>query len=288
MAGLTFKHKSSVEYGRQYFRTAQGLVHFRTSQPAAENAQRPQNDTPVVLLHMSASSSKSCLALMQHLSALGYSCFAPDMPGFGESDDPKDVPSSIAWYSNLYMSVFAGLPSFNRGCHIIGHHSGAVIGTDLAANHGDFVQSLTLVGPAIMSAEQRRHWAESTLVPFNQPVEDSSHLATTWNYLVEMGIPKDDLVLLQRETLDHARAWQGRLQIYACVWAYDCGEALKSIPKECKIAALCAEDDVLWPYFENVELVRDGVKKGKIAGANFGPDLGTQDISREFLALVET
>lgn len=224
---------------------------------------------------------------MRRLSGLGFCCFAPDMPGFGESFDLENAPTGIDWYSQLYVDVFAKLPAFQRGCHIIGHHSGAVIGTDLAAYHGSFVQSLTLVGPAIMSAAERRQWAAKTLVPFNQPLEDGSHLSKTWDYLIEMGIPAANLALLQREVLDHLRAWQGRLQIYARVWAYDCAAALKSVSEECRIAALCASDDVLWPYFENVGLVRAGIARKEIRGANFALDLGTEDILNEFLALIE-
>ena len=70
--------------------------------------------------------------LMRKLSALGYTCYAPDMPGFGASDDPGVDPPSITWYAELYHMSLSHLPGFERGCHVLGHHSGGVIGTELA------------------------------------------------------------------------------------------------------------------------------------------------------------
>ena len=228
------------------------------------------------------------LPLMRQLSSLGFSCFAPDMPGFGESFDSEDDPPDISWYSDLYHAMFTSVPEFNEGCHVIGHHSGAVIGTDLAARYGEFVKSLTLIGPVFMSAEERHFMADLTMVPFNQPTEDGSHLARTWDYLIEKGIPHDNVELLHREALDHLRAWRGRLQIYACVWAYDCAAAMRSVDQSCKVLALCVPDDILWPYFEHVMSVREDVQMKEIKGANFGPDLATLDILEAFLALIES
>lgn len=276
--------KAEVTIRNRYFETPGGQVHCQISQPSE---QARQNGPPILLLHMSASSSKCWLSLMQELSSLGFSCFAPDMPGFGESFDPAHDPPGIHWYSRLYHSILSSIPNFTDGCHVIGHHSGAIIGTDLAARCPGFVHSLTLVGPAIMSAEERRAMAETTMVPFNKPVKDGSHLTKTWNYLIEKGISKCNVELLQREALDHIRAWKGRLQIYVCVWDYDCVAAMKNIDERCKTLALCARGDVLWPYFENVRSTKADVITKEIVGANFGPDLGMKDILKEFLALIE-
>lgn len=276
---------SDLTLEKAYFDTKDGQrLHYRFSKLGTSMAITQPS---VLLLHMSASSSKSCVALMQGLSSRGFFCFAPDMPGFGESFDPQKDPPGIEWYSDIYYEFFSRQIEFIRGCHIIGHHSGAIIGTDLAARYPDFVESLILVGPAIMSADERHIMANKTMTPFNKPISDGSHLTKTWNYLIEHGIPSDNLELLQRELLDHARAWRGRMQIYACVWAYDCAAALIKVKDECGVVALCAKDDVLWPYFENVEAARKGVRCREIKGANFGPDLGTEDILNEFLAVVD-
>ncbi|KAF2108491.1 hypothetical protein BDV96DRAFT_605556 [Lophiotrema nucula] len=121
---------------------------------------------------MSASSSASMHALMQKLAALGYTCYAPDRPGFGASDDPDIEPPSIAWYAELYHASFSLLPGFEHGCHILGHDSGGIIGTELAnaERYGGFARSLTCIGPTVMSAEQRLEMSKTFLEPINKPV----------------------------------------------------------------------------------------------------------------------
>ncbi|KFA79091.1 hypothetical protein S40288_07035 [Stachybotrys chartarum IBT 40288] len=259
---------------KAYADTPLGQLHYCHSHP------RNPNGLPILLLHMSASSSKCFHSMMPALSALGYSCFAPDMPGFGSSFDPDMEPGGIAWYTDLYHSTFSKFPAFKHGCHVLGHHSGGVIGTELAARYPDFCKSLTFVGPTVMSAEDRLELSKTFLEPFNKPVPSGSHLLKTWEYLVWEGIAKENLELLQREVLDHVRAWRGRSQIYECVWAYDCAEAMKNIPDECRVLGLCARDDVLWPYFDNFKRVGREVVWKEIKGGNFGPDEDCSNIVR--------
>ena len=225
---------------------------------------------------------------MSGLSSYGYTCYAPDMPGFGASDDPIIEPPDIGWYARLYHTAFTQHTGFESGCHIIGHHSGAIIGTEMGnrAKYGNFARSLTCVRPAILSREQRLEMAKTFLDPFNKPTAAGDHLIKTWDYLRWEGLSAEkDLMLLQREVLDHIRAWKGRSQIYRCVWAYDCAEALQLLHPECKVLGLCAKDDVLWPFFEQFKRVK-GVLGEEIEGGNFGPDRDSAGIIRCFVSFV--
>lgn len=227
--------------------------------------------------------------MIARLDVLGWACYAPDMPGFGGSFDPEADPPSIRWYADLYHETFCAMESFRGGCHVLGHHSGGVIGTELAARFSGFVRTLTCVGPTIMASEERAHMSKTFLVPFNKPVSSGEHLKKTWDYLIWEGIsPAQELDLLQREVIDHIRAWKGRSQIYKCVWAYDCEESTRNIDEECKILGLCARNDVLWPYFDKFKMVGRQVDSCEISGGNFGPDLDCQGILNTFLSLVES
>ncbi|OAK97402.1 alpha/beta-hydrolase [Phaeosphaeriaceae sp. SRC1lsM3a] len=263
-----------------------GQLHYAYCDPTAPSTQPA---LPVLLLHMSASSSQSMYTLMRKLSTLGYPSFAPDMPGFGNSDEPESNPPNIAWYASLYHAAFSALPAFARGCHIMGHHSGAVIGTELAneKRYGSFVRSLTCVGPAVLSAEQRVEMSKTFLEPFNRPDASGHHLIKTWKYLQWEGLsPGSNLALLHREMIDHIRAWKGRTQIYSCVWQYDCAQALLLVPQHVRVLGLCARDDVLWPYFEQFRTVGAGLRGEEIHGGNFGPDLDSDGILRYFVPLI--
>ncbi|KAF7555710.1 hypothetical protein G7Z17_g1974 [Cylindrodendrum hubeiense] len=210
------------------------------------------------------------------------------MPGFGCSFDPANDPPSITWYADLYYAAFSNMPEFGLGCHVLGHHSGGVIGTELAAKYQGFCRSLTSVGPTVMSVNDRQELSKTFLDPFNKPVPSGEHLIKTWEYLRWEGIPEKNMELMQREALDHIRAWKGRNQIYTCVWSYDCEKSMRLIEKGCKIMGLCAKDDVLWPYFENFKSVGRVVEAKEIEGGNFGPDLDSEGILKAFVPFIES
>lgn len=151
------------------------------------------------------------------------------MPGFGSSFDPspEDMVNiqkeGTKWYCEVFMQAFRSISLFAREgekVHIIGHHSGACLALELAVLYSELVASICLVGPAVMSAEERAAMKEIYFKPFNEPVEDGSHLTKTWNYLKGMGVG-EDLGLWQREVIDHVRAWKGRNLIYGAVWEQD-------------------------------------------------------------------
>lgn len=263
---------------KAYADTPLGQIHYRYSLPAAGS---PPQD-PLLLLHMSASSSASMEALMQKLTPLGHPCYAPDMPGFGGSFDPNEDPPNIAWYIELYIQHLLpaiGLPK--GGFHLIGHHSGAVIGLEIAVTYPSLLKSLVSIGPAVMSAEQRAEMRKIFHSPFNQPEEMGAYLIKTFDYVSRMphGVPPSKLELLHRETLDHIRAWKGRSQIYNCVWNQDSQALLEQV--RVPVLPLCARDDVLWDFVEEFERLRPDLKVKEIEGGNFGPDLGVESITKE-------
>jgi len=271
---------------KAYLTVPFGQLHYAY----CDSTTTPSNaNLPVLLLHMSASSSLSMYTLMQKLSAAGYSSFAPDMPGFGNSDEPDNDPPNIAWYASLYHGAFSPLPAFDQGCHALGHHSGAVIGSELANDecYGGFVRSLTCVGPAVLTAEQRLEMSQTFLDPFNRPEASGDHLAKTWEYLQWEGLHREaNLDVLHRETLDHVKAWKNRTQIYKCVWEYDCAEALSRVTDSGRVLGLCARDDVLWPYFDQFKSVGSGLRGEELAGVNFGPDLDSDGILKLFISFI--
>lgn len=276
---------------KAYADTAHGQIHYRFALPPDGV---PQKTNPIIFLHKSASSSASYESLMQIYSVKGYDCYAPDMPGFGGSFDPSGnavveiSEKATAWYIEVFIEVFSKLNLVGRGehgkCHIIGHHSGAVLAVELAAMHPDFVASICLVGPAIMSEEERAAMKEIYFKPFNEPQIDGSHLLKTWDYLGKMGVG-EDLGLWQREAVDHIRAWRGRNLIYGAVWTQDSETLYKQIT--CPIMLMCARDDVLWKYFGHVKSLRPGVESIEIKGGNFELDRDAEGIERSWSAYLE-
>jgi pimeloyl-ACP methyl ester carboxylesterase len=278
---------SSPTIKKAYIDTASGQIHYRFALPSQDVLKK---STPLLFLHKSASSSASYTFLMTIYSSRGYACFAPDMPGFGNSFDPS--PSDITeistqgtkWFVEIFMQAFHSLNLFAPKVHIIGHHSGAVLATEIAATYPDLVSSICLVGPAVMTATERAVMKGKYFSPFNEPVKDGSHLLKTWEYLGNMGVG-DELGLWQREVLDHVRAWKGRNLIYGAVWELDAERVYAGV--RCPVMLMCARDDVLWTYFQYVKGLKSGVKAVEIGGANFGLDRDVQGIEKSWTEFLE-
>ena len=84
------------------------------------------------------------------------------------------------------------------------------------------------------------------------------------------------------------RAWRGRAQAYRAVWAQDWASLYLAV--RCPLLLLCAEDDVLHPYFARACELRPDAVSRELLGANFEPDLdveGTRAALVEFLARIE-
>ncbi|KAK5107733.1 hypothetical protein LTR62_000709 [Meristemomyces frigidus] len=244
-----------------------------------------RNNSTIVFLHKSASSSVSFERLMLHYANQGFSCYALDMPGFGNSFDPTGEQANemeaegTAWFTKIFLSALERLGVTKAKFHIIGHHSGAALATQIAADHPHLVASICQIGATTIGHEERQRMRERFLVPFNEPVEDGSHLEKTWKYLGTMGA-SDDLQLRQREVIDHIRAWRGRMLIYGAVWNQDAERLFESV--RCPILVLCARDDVLWEHMGNVKVVRPDADTGIVLGANFSVDLDWEGVVREW------
>jgi len=267
---------------KAYLDTPSGQLHYRHLGPKISIL----NLRPMLLLHMSASSSRSMEKLMAKYSSFGYDCFAPDYPGFGLSYKPTTNPPNTKWYVEVVVDFCKAIGIFDAkvGLHVLGHHSGACLAVEMAYLYPSVLRSVCLVGPALMSFEERVTMKSRFFDPFNKPVADGSHLLKTWEYLEHLGIGKD-LELHQREALDNISAWEGRNQIYGCIWEQDC----MAMFKEVKLPLLCmvALDDVLYPYFHYVLELRPDVETKELVGGDFEPDNDVEGIIEKHAPFLE-
>jgi pimeloyl-ACP methyl ester carboxylesterase len=116
-----------------------------TSNGASWNGATPEPEaTPIVLVH-GLSSSRALKPLIRTLGA-GRPVYAPDLPGFGMSDQPihpLDIPELAAALRRwLFDNQLA--PAI-----VIGISFGCQVAVDLAARHPAAVDRLVLVGPTL-------------------------------------------------------------------------------------------------------------------------------------------
>lgn len=152
---------------RVYIDGPHGQIHLRM---AGEGE-------PLLLLHQSPLSGGQFEAVLPLLAAHGFAAVAMDTPGFGQSDRPSS-PIGITGYADSVPAVLDAL-GWGAG-HVLGHHTGASIAASLAARHPDRVNRLVLKGLALLSTEERKHFAQFRFAPL-EPKADGSHLLAAWD-----------------------------------------------------------------------------------------------------------
>lgn len=246
-----------------YIRIAAGQIHL---------TQRIGSGTPIVFFHQTASSSKMWHKVMGR-AELRNPLVALDTPGFGGSFDVA-VPPTVADYA-AWLSEAMNELGIERA-HLVGHHTGASIATQLAADFPGKAASLTVIGPPALTEDERLKFSKVIGRPF-APVASGAYLLETWEYL-RVGGAVVDLQLWHRELCDTLRAWQSRAYAYAAVWQHDFPAVLKKV--NCPVLAMAAQDDMLHAYVERCAQLLPGVQKITFQmGSNFEADLCSQDVA---------
>lgn len=132
---------------------------------------------PIILLH---GSHRSSYLFQPVLADLGrsYSVYAPDRPGYGESDsirDSEELPDMVHFARHFASAL--GIES----AHWVGESRGGGIGISLAAMHSSVVRSLILVAPV-------------GLPPLELPKPVEIGARSVWEWFLERSLERADLL----------------------------------------------------------------------------------------------
>jgi pimeloyl-ACP methyl ester carboxylesterase len=97
--------------------------------------------------------------------------YAPDTPGYGESDAPPTV-IELGGYAD---ALHDALGELKEPVDLVGYHTGALIAAEYAARYPKDVRRLVLISMPMFSAEQRSRLNTTTLL-----TADGSHLLGEW------------------------------------------------------------------------------------------------------------
>jgi len=118
-----------------------GRIYVRTAAPPCPPAEQPV----FVLIHGLLISSRYMAPTMARLG-LHYRVYAPDLPGFGKSDNPPHIltitelsDAIVTWLDVMCLSQAI----------FLGNSLGAQILIDLAARYPERVTGLVLIGPTV-------------------------------------------------------------------------------------------------------------------------------------------
>ncbi len=231
---------------RSYYDCKYGQLHIRSALPDTEI----KDAVPLICFHQSPQSGK---VFTEILNSFGQTrpVYAPDTPGFGESDPPTSAPS-IEDFADVMEELIdqLGLKIFD----ILGYHTGALTATEIALRRPELARRLVLIGlPVLTQKEIDAFFEQPWPVQMN---EDGSHITTEWERSVKWAGPGMTLPLIQRGFVDKLKAgdcafWGGQAAM-----RYPFSEKLPRLQQP--ILAIGPKDD-LWEISPRSEpLIKNG------------------------------
>jgi pimeloyl-ACP methyl ester carboxylesterase len=132
----------AVRTRRAYFDCKFGQLHVRTAFPTTGGFDE---QVTLVCLHSREGSSRSFARFLPEIAA-DRSAYAPDLPGFGESDAAPSLSHADAARAVADLATDLRL----RKIDLVGVRFGAAVALDLASARPELVRRLVLVGPPPM------------------------------------------------------------------------------------------------------------------------------------------
>ncbi len=156
---------------RGYFECRYGQLHVHHAIPAGGGFDEA---TTLLCLHHSPMSGRVFRRFLA-IAGVDRSVYAPDTPGFGESDPPPGPPS-IADYAAAMLDFLDSMRV--RRVDLLGYHTGSAIAAEVAIARPELVRRLVLVAVPVLEEAERDAFRRE---PWPAPVaEDGSHLLREW------------------------------------------------------------------------------------------------------------
>lgn len=216
---------------RMFVDTPDGQLHCRTD----------GSGEPLLLLHQYPCSSGEFSEIIPIL-AKHFRAVAMDLPLFGDSYKPDREPT-IEDFAEAALCFLNALHI--EKAHVAGHHTGASVAVELAAEHPERVNKLILSGCPTFSLEEGLAWIKRY-----KPLEltpDGWFLGHIWQFTMER-IPENQMDKAYELALDYMKAGARVEEGHQAVFKYDI------LPKLAKIKqptlALCGDKDSLLPYHQ--------------------------------------
>lgn len=157
---------------RGYFESRYGQLHVHNAIPPGGGFDE---GTSLLCLHATPRSGSSMLPLLG-LMGMDRSVYAPDLPGYGNSDPPPERPG-IADYASA-VADFCTTMRF-RQIDVLGYQTGALVAAEVALSLPSVVRRVVLMGVPVPDEAERESFRRAPWpIP---PSADGSHLQVEWN-----------------------------------------------------------------------------------------------------------
>ena len=228
----------AVSVERQYVDSRFGQSHLYRAGPVEQSGH-----PPLMCFHMSPWAAVYYEAFLAEM-ARDRLALAVDTPGFGNSDAPPEPPGIPDYAAAMGDVVDAlGLETLD----VMGDHTGAKVAVELARQRPRQVRRIIMLSLAVWTDEEISHRREEGP---HQIDEEGSHLVSSWQQMVKIGMQGRSLEMLGRvfyaRHLHHKTAHWG----HRAAAAYRPKEVLLELNKP--IMVLNPEDD-LWEITPRVK-----------------------------------
>jgi pimeloyl-ACP methyl ester carboxylesterase len=235
---------------RRFVDTPRGPIHCVTAGAGS----------PVLLLHQTPRSADEYRDVIP-LLACEHQVVAMDTIGYGDSYKPAGT-CGIADYAAGALDLLDALAITRTA--VVGHHTGAVIGIELAASRPDRVERLVLSASPFIDAEDRERRAGRAAIDQFEIAEEGTHLLDLWQRRRAF-YPPDRPDLLHRYVLDALKAGGKAEEGHQACHAYRMEETIGRI--RCPTLVVCGtEDPFSYPRMALVARAIPGARTGAIAG----------------------
>jgi len=217
---------------------------------------------PVLLLHQTP---RSWDEYREVLPLLGRHChaIAMDTVGFGDSEALPFGDNSIEAWAACAFDLLDALGVSDVA--LVGHHTGACIGVEMAVTQPQRIAALVLSSPPYVDAA-RRAQAESKVVVDDVTVSpDGSHLQALWR-MRQPFYPEGDTALLGRFMIDALKAGPLAAEGHRVVGRYRMDARLREVV--CPLGILAATADPhAFPNTAKVAAAVPGAEVVEVSGA---------------------
>jgi pimeloyl-ACP methyl ester carboxylesterase len=257
---------------RRFVETSAGTIHCAI---AGES-----NGEDVLLLHQTPRSWNEYREVLPLLGRRRRT-IAIDMTGFGDSAALPWGSDSIERWAEVALEVLDALEI--ERAHLVGHHTGAVVATEMAVRAPERASSVVLSSAPFDDAQTRAAHLEAGAVVDNvTPRTDGSHVAELWRIRAPF-YPEGRVDLLEAFLIDALKAGPRAAEGHQVVARYDMQAAVTGL--RCPVLLVGATDD---PYaFPALEPMRAALPDAQVEVIAGGMVPLPDQLPEQFAAAVE-
>lgn len=237
---------------------------------------------PLMLCHQAPITSRQYDNVYGLLEEAGFRAVGVDTPGFGMSDVTDFVPH-VEDYAKVVPAVMDHLGI--KQADMLGHHTGAMIVSEVAIQFPDRVRKLVLNGPGPFSAEERQAWMDDIVEAKEKTFEhrpDGSHLKALYATRMAWLDPEKDTELVTRLVVEQLQGFGPFWYGHHAAFLYDHEKSIKAINHPTLI--LTNSGDIIKPQAELTKELRPDwdyveLEGGKIDPTDQIPDLWVEAVA---------